>query len=387
MNENTNSPVQTGISVNAPTAQNSVAMVFQTREMVETLGMMQMARMNPRDPEVVRARLKKAAQNENLAVAAEYIYVKGGTEVTGLSIRAAEALARAFGNVEAGCRELDMSDKETICQAYCWDMETNSRFAEVFHVPHSRTRGKWEDGRRVGTEVVPITDQRELDELTRSRGSRIKRACILAAIPVDIQEEFAEECERTLSRKLQRMVTNKAQAKTADGDEGAEYTIKDFIEEMLTTLAAKYGVSRRMVCDRFQKKAEADLANLDNRQVVMLLRIMTGLRDGIATPADYFKGASTERAVVMVGAPGKDGSTRNAVKAALDAAKNAQASGHVGENVPSATTGDAGGVRGIETNKEASDAKKAVKAPSRASDAKGAEKPKADGQKDVFELI
>ena len=342
MNEMMNRPTSSGIQLNAPSAANSVAMVFQTREMVETLGMMQMAKMNPRDYEVIRARLHSAAQNENLAVAAEYIYAKGGTEVTGLSIRAAEALARAYGNIVSGCREVEVTDKMTKCQAYCWDMETNSRFEEVFEVPHSRSKGKWDEhGRRIGTEVVPITDQRELDEITRSRGARIKRACILAAIPVDIQEEFADECDKTLSRKLRKMVDKKAEAK--DGEE--VYTIKDMIDDMLTTLSSKYSVSKRMVCDRFQKKSENDLYNLDNRQVVMLLRIMAGLKDGIATPADYFKGASNERAVVMVGATGSTGGSKTVVKAALEAANAARANGPSGATKPDPAKSPAQSVR------------------------------------------
>ena len=278
-------------------ADGAIALAFQTREMIETLGMMQMAKMAPRSPAVVSARLQEAAKNETLAVAAEYIYVKGGTEVTGLSIRAAEALAKAYGNIDFGMREIEVTKDKTTCQAYCWDMETNTRQCEIFTVPHSRSKGVWDAGRRVGTEVVQITDQRELDEITRSRGARIKRGCILGVIPIDVQEEFADACERTLAAKIAKMVEKR-------GESGG---IREVIEGMLKKLEADYGVSRRMVCDRFQRKGEADLLNLDNRQVVMLFRILTGLRDGIAVPADYFKGASTERTAATA-TPAKDGS-------------------------------------------------------------------------------
>ena len=300
-----------------PQAANQVAMVFQTREMVEALAAIQMARMMPRDIAVVRQRLKEAAKNESLAVNAEYIYCKGGTEVKGLSIRAAEALGRAYGNLQVDMREVEVTDKMTTVQVSAWDLETNWRPTDVFQVPHSRSKGKWETdeygrSRRVGTEVVPITDQRELDEITRSRGSRIKRACILAAIPVDIQEEFAADCERTLYAKIQKLVD--AKAKNAEG--GKTYTIRDMIGDMLGKLKTEYGVTSQMVCERFQRKNPDDLYNLDNRQVVMLFRILAGLKDGVATPADYFKGASTER-VVTVGPTGEGASS------AKDGLKNA----------------------------------------------------------------
>jgi hypothetical protein len=299
-----NEMTKSGVELSAGMkAEGAVALAFQTREMIETLGMMQMAKMSPRNPDTVSRRLMDAAKNESLAVAAEYIYVKGGTEVTGLSIRAAEALAKAYGNIDFGMREVEVTKDKTTCQAYCWDMETNTRQCEIFTVPHSRTKGIWDMGRRVGTEVVQITDQRELDEITRSRGARIKRGCILGVIPIDVQEEFADACERTLAAKIGKMVEKR-------GESGG---IREVIDGMLKKLDSVYKVTRRMVCDRFQRKSEDDLYNLDNRQVVMLYRILTGLRDGIAVPADYFKGASTDRATGQAATP------QNAPKAAKDA--------------------------------------------------------------------
>ena len=333
-------------------AKGAVALAFQSREMIETLGMMQMAKMDPRDMETVRRRLQEAAKNETLAVAAEYIYVKGGTEVAGLSIRAAEALSKAYGNVDFGMREVEVDDQKTVCQAYCWDLETNTRQCEFFTVPHSRSKGVWEAGRRVGTEVVKITDQRELDEITRSRGARIKRGCILAVIPIDVQEEFAEACNRTLAKKIASLVEKK-------GETGG---IREVVEGMLKKLEESYGVTRAMVCDRFQRKSEADLLNLDNRQIVMLFRILTGLRDGIAVPSDYFKGATSERASAPAADAQKTG--KEALRARLKA-------------------------KGTNTQAEATDAPQA--APARAdapSVADGAgQKPKEDGFKDVLDLI
>lgn len=290
-------------------ADSAVALAFQSREMIETLGMIQMSRLAPRNSAVVSQRLREAAKNESLAVAAEYIYVKGGTEVKGLSIRAAEALAKAFGNIEFGMREIEIKNGvSTTCQAYCWDMEVNTRQCEVFTVPHTRTKGIWDGGRRVGTDVVKVVDQRELDEMIRSRGARIKRGCILAIIPNNVQEEFAEACERTLVAKIEKMIERR-------GENGG---IREVIEGMLKKLETDYGVTKQMVCEKFQRKNDEDLYYLDNRQIVMLYRLLAGLRDGIATPADYFKGASNER--VMIGMAQKtDKTEQNATKSPKEA--------------------------------------------------------------------
>jgi hypothetical protein len=204
-------------------------------------------------------------------------------------------------------REVEVDEQKTVCQAYCWDMETNTRECEFFTVPHSRSKGVWEAGRRVGTEVVKITDQRELDEITRSRGARIKRGCILGVIPIDVQEEFADACDRTLAKKIASLVEKK-------GETGG---IREVVEGMLKKLEESYGVTRAMVCDRFQRKSEADLLNLDNRQIVMLFRILTGLRDGIAVPSDYFKGATSERASAPAADAQKTG--KEALRARLKA--------------------------------------------------------------------
>lgn len=73
---------------------NAATMVAQTREMAEAIASVQMAKAFPRDIIGARDRILNACSRPRLAEAACYTYVRGGTEVTGPSIRLAEAIAQ-----------------------------------------------------------------------------------------------------------------------------------------------------------------------------------------------------------------------------------------------------------------------------------------------------
>lgn len=67
-----------------------------------------------------------------------YEYPRGGTKVTGPSIRLAEAMAQNWGNLDYGLIELEQKAGESQVMAYAWDLETNTRQTIVFSVPHIR---------------------------------------------------------------------------------------------------------------------------------------------------------------------------------------------------------------------------------------------------------
>ena len=73
-----------------------------------------------------------------LAQSAVYSYARGGSSVTGPSIRLAEMLAQNWGNIQYGIRELSSENGESTVEAFAWDVETNTRQTKVFQVPHIR---------------------------------------------------------------------------------------------------------------------------------------------------------------------------------------------------------------------------------------------------------
>ena len=173
---------------------NASTLVAQTREMAEAVGQMQMAKAFPRNVVAARDRIMNACTRPRLAETACYTYARGGTEVTGPSIRLAEMLAQNWGNITFGIRELEQKNGESTCEAFAWDMETNSRQTKVFQVPHIRYT-------RQG--VKRLTDPRDIYELVANNGARRLRACILGVIPGDVVEEAVEACDATLKTKFE----------------------------------------------------------------------------------------------------------------------------------------------------------------------------------------
>ena len=156
-------------SASAPTSN-----MLSTREAQEVQAAVFMAKRFPRDENAAMSRIMRACERKGLAAKATYSYPKGGTNVTGPSIRLAEAIAQSWGNIQSGVVELSQQEGESTCMAYCWDIETNTRECKIFTVKHQIST---KNGMKV------LTDPRDIYELVANQGARRKRACILNIIP------------------------------------------------------------------------------------------------------------------------------------------------------------------------------------------------------------
>lgn len=239
---------------------NAATMVAQTREMAEAVAAMQMAKACPRDVVAARDRILNSCTRPKLAEGAVYCYSRGGTEVTGPSIRLAEMLAQNWGNMSFGIRELEQRNGESTCEAFAWDMETNARQTKVFQVPHVRHTKKGD---------TRLTDPRDIYELVANNGARRLRACILGIIPGDIVEEAVEACDRTLKVKFE--------------------VTPERIAKMLETFGG-YGVSKERVEARVQCHIEA----IKPAQLALLGKIANSIRDGMSKPEDWFEPKADE---------------------------------------------------------------------------------------------
>lgn len=241
---------QSQIAKSSATAQTD-----QQRAIAEVQAAMVVARANPRNQIQAMDRILNACTRPTLANAAVYTYAKGGSDVSGPSIRLAEAMAQAWGNMQFGIRELDQANGESTVQAYAWDVETNTRREITFQVPHIRHTRK-------GT--YKLDDPREIYELVANQGSRRLRACILAVIPGDVTETAVQQCEATMN---------------ASAD-----TSQDAMQKMVTAFSA-FGVDKEQVEKRIQRRIDA----IQPAQVVALKKIYASLRDGMSSPSDWFE--------------------------------------------------------------------------------------------------
>jgi len=221
-----------------------------------------MAASKPRDEESAYLKIMNACKRKTLAESALYVYRRGGQKVTGPSIRLAETVARAWGNLRCGVQEINRGALETTMRAYCTDLETNFADEKTFTIEHVRDTRQ---GRK------ELEDQRDIYENNANFAARRKRACILAVIPSDIVEDAIKQCEQTLA---------------GDGSE----PIKDRVKKMLLAFNDKFGVTKEQIIERLGH----NLDNTNPAELVELQKIYTSIKDGMAKREDYFNFAASE---------------------------------------------------------------------------------------------
>jgi len=267
----TSNPFAAAPAAARPTGVSALAQTDQSRAVAEVQAAMMIARMNPRDQIAAMDRILNACSRATLADVAVYQYSRGGTDITGPSIRLAESIAQNWGNLQFGIRELDQRNGESTVQAYAWDVETNTRREVTFQIPHTRytKRGSYK-----------LEDPRDIYEMVANQGARRLRACILAVIPGDVVEAAVNQCELTMKAK-------------AD-------TSPDAIKKMTEAFAA-FGVTKEQIEKRIQRRLDA----ISPAQMVGLKKIYTSLRDGMSTAADWFEIDETGSTPEQQGVDGK----------------------------------------------------------------------------------
>lgn len=237
--------------------QKPTGAMVSTREAQEVQAAVFMAKQFPRNENESIARIMRACDRIGLATKAVYSYPKGGTNVTGPSVRLAEAMAQAWGNIQSGVVELEQRDGESTCMAYCWDIETNTRECKIFTVKHQISTKK-------GMKV--LTDPREIYELVANQGARRKRACILNIIPGDVTELAVERCNKTLQS-------------------GNRRPLIDRLREMVDFFQTRFSVPLSSIEKYFGYKLDA----FTEQDGITLANIFNTLKDGEAKREDYFQ--------------------------------------------------------------------------------------------------
>ena len=260
MNEITraSNPLATSANFAAATEDNTMGAmgaVASAGEIARVQAQLVYAASRPRNEQRAVDRMLNSFQRQSLAEVSVYQYARGGSDITGLSIRAAEAMAMAWGNMDFGLRELEQKNGESTVEAFAWDLETNVRRSITFRVNHYRETKR---GR------VKLEDSRDIYEMVANQGSRRVRACMLAVIPRDIQEAVMAQVENTMR---------------ASFDITPEYLKK--------WLAAfeKFGVTKDQIEARIQRRIDT----ITPAQMTGLVNIYNSLKDGIGTVADFFE--------------------------------------------------------------------------------------------------
>lgn len=177
--------------VPAPAHIGQATAIEQSRAAAEVAAAVHVAQQNPRNMQAALAEMRESCRQPRLADRAFFRYNRAGNQVTGPTVHLARELARCFGNVQYGIAELsrDNGKGESEMQAYAWDVERNTRAAQIFIVPHVRDT-------KLGPKL--LTDLRDIYENNANMGARRLRAAIWAILPPWFVDEAEEICNRTL---------------------------------------------------------------------------------------------------------------------------------------------------------------------------------------------
>jgi hypothetical protein len=242
----------------------SMVEVASTRAEHEVQASFVIAQKFPRSEQQCYTEIINACKRPFLAEQAMYAYPRGGTLVTGPSIRLAEAMAQSWKHLDFGIEEVSQSNGVSVAKAFCIDLQKNTRSTKTFYVKHER---------HTKTGVKKLTDPREIYELVANQGARRLRACILAILPGDVVEAAVDQCKKTL--------------------ESSDIPISDQIRKMVLAFD-ELGVKVEHLEKRLGHKLDAVIP----AEIVTLKGVYKSLKDGMANREDFFdfglKSVSTE---------------------------------------------------------------------------------------------
>lgn len=164
--------------------------VEQSRAVAEVQAAVTVALQFPRDMQRAWAEMEAACSRSALANRAFYSVPNRGN---GPSVHLARELARIWGNIDYGVRELSRDDEAGMSeiQAYAWDQQTNVRSSRTFQVPHARMKGKRREA---------LADLGDIYLNNQNIGARAVREAIFTVLPNDYCEKAQDVCRRTVEK-------------------------------------------------------------------------------------------------------------------------------------------------------------------------------------------
>jgi hypothetical protein len=171
-----------------PTAISQSTAVEQSRAIAEVQAAVVVAQSCPRDMAEAEREMEYVCGRLDMAEQAFYQVTNRGT---GPSVHLARELARIWGNIDYGVKELHRDDEKGISEvlAFAWDVQKNSRSSRTFINPHQRMR----QGSR-----VELTDLQDIYLSNQNIGARAVRETIFTILPRWFVEKAQNVCHNTL---------------------------------------------------------------------------------------------------------------------------------------------------------------------------------------------
>ena len=247
--------IQGGVMAQMDKINQGTIAIEASRAIAEAQGKLVIAKRFPRDEVQSYAKAMEACQRPTMAAKAFYSFPRGGQTVEGPTIRFAEELARCWGNIDYGIKELSQDDGKSEMQAYAWDLETNAQSVQNFTNPHQREQGR---------KMVTLTSQRDIYENNANMATRRLRSRILAILPAWFVEDAIAECKKTLAGQN-------------------DTPLIDRVKKMVVQFA-KLGVTQEMIEKRLKRKVDTRTSD----DFVESVGIYNAVKGGESKIADWF---------------------------------------------------------------------------------------------------
>ena len=244
-----------GVTANLDNINQGTIAIESSRAIAEAQGKLVIAKRFPRDEVAAYRKAREACKRKTMAEKAFYAYPRGKQTVEGPTIRFAEELARCWGNIDYGIKELSQDDGKSEMQAYAWDLETNAQSVQNFTNPHAR---------EVGKKIETLTSLRDIYENNANMAARRLRARILAILPADYVEDCIAQCKETLKGE-------------------SDVPLIDRIKKMVVAFG-KYGVTQEQIERRLKKKA----SEMNADDFVEYTGIYNAIKGGESKVAEWF---------------------------------------------------------------------------------------------------
>lgn len=244
------------VTIPNDTINQGTVLIESSRAIAEAQGKLIIAKRFPRDEIAAYSKAIEACKRPAMAEKAFYSFPRGGQTVEGPTIRFAEELARCWGNIDYGIKELSQDDGKSELQAYAWDLETNAQSVQNFTNPHMR---------EVGKKMVTLTSQRDIYENNANMATRRLRARILAILPSWFVDDCITECKKTLAGQN-------------------DVPLIDRVKKMVVSFA-KFGVTQQMIERRLKKSIDS----MNSDDFVEYTGIFNALRNGESKVAEWFE--------------------------------------------------------------------------------------------------
>jgi len=141
-------------------------------------------------------------------------------------------------------------------QAFAWDLETNTLSTQNFTVAHKRDKK--------GGNGAPLTEERDIYEMTANMGARRLRSRILAVLPPELIDDAINECKRTLAH-------------------GGTESLADKIRKMTSALSS-LGITPQMISGRLGHPVD----QMTPEEVVEMRGVFQSVKDGMSKVSDWF---------------------------------------------------------------------------------------------------